>query len=78
MLRHPRDSVFLHSNTSTLAITVVAMKTQEQIELINTVLPNVCANGNPVCENMLVELYQRLPDERRQSEADAEAPAKHV
>ncbi|OWY42104.1 hypothetical protein AALT_g1857 [Alternaria alternata] len=54
------------------------MKTQEQIELINTVLPNVCANDKPVYENMLLELYQRLSDEQRQSEADAEAPAKRV
>ncbi|CAN9308590.1 unnamed protein product [Alternaria alternata] len=78
MLRHPRDSVLIHSNTRTLAITVVATKTQEQIELINTVLPNVCANDKPVYENMLLELYQRLSDEQRQSEADAEAPAKRV
>jgi hypothetical protein len=54
------------------------MTIQEQIELINTVLPNVCADDKPVYENMLVNLYQRLSDEQRQSEADAEAPAKRV
>lgn len=54
------------------------MTIQEQIELINTVLPIVYANDKPVYENMLVELYQRLSDEQRQSEADAEVPAKRV
>ena len=54
------------------------MTIQEQIELINTVLPNVYANDKPVYENMLVQLYQRLSNEQRQSEADAEAPGKRV
>ncbi|CAN9355596.1 DNA repair protein rad5 [Alternaria alternata] len=53
-----------------------AMNIQEHIELINTVLPNVNANDKPVYENMLMELYQRLSDEQRQSEADAEAMAR--
>ena len=52
------------------------MNIQEHIELINTVLPNVNANDKPVYENMLMELYQRLSDEQRQSEADAEAMAR--
>ncbi|CAN9175798.1 unnamed protein product [Alternaria alternata] len=56
----------------------VATTIQEHIELINTVLPNVNAHDKPVYENMLVELHQRLSDEQRQSEADAEAPAKRV
>jgi hypothetical protein len=78
MLRHARDSVFIHSNTRALAITLVAMKIQEQIKLINTVLPNVNAHDKPVYKNMLVELHQRLSSGQRQSEADAEAPAKRV
>jgi hypothetical protein len=53
-----------------------AMNIHEHIELINTVLSSVNAGDKPFYEDMLRELYQRLSDEQRQSEINAEAMAR--
>jgi hypothetical protein len=50
-----------------------AMTIQENIELINQVLPAMDDVDRPAYENMLRELYQKLSNEQRRSEIDAQA-----
>ncbi|KAG9188400.1 hypothetical protein G6011_02323 [Alternaria panax] len=52
-----------------------ALVVQEQIDLIETVLPNTNVHDRPFYKDMLNGLYQRLSDVQRQCRPDAEAMA---